>query len=132
VTAIARRRDGFCHELELDGGHRLLVDEPVGSGGSDAGPSPTRLLAGSLASCIAITVEMYAERKGWDLGSVEVEVETDYEGPRPAAFRATLRLPPGLDDAQLERLRAIAGRCPVDRALTGQTPVAVELGSAPA
>ena len=54
--------------------HQLTVDEPLDNGGEDAGPDPQELLAVSLASCTAITMEMYAARKGWDLGHVEVDV----------------------------------------------------------
>ena len=65
---------GYVHDVEIEGGrHRLVVDEPLEAGGTDAGPSPTRLLAAGLASCIAITMEMYAKRKQWEIGAVEVE-----------------------------------------------------------
>jgi putative redox protein len=73
--AVARRRKGYEHEVEIRE-HRLIVDEPEDNGGGDQGPTPTELLAASLASCTAITIEMYADRKGWDLG--EVEVTTDF------------------------------------------------------
>ena len=55
--------------------HQLTVDEPIELGGDDTGPDPQELLAVSLASCTAITMEMYAARKGWDIGHVEVDVE---------------------------------------------------------
>ena len=124
ATAIARRRTGFTHDVEVDG-HRLVIDEPTESGGSDEGPSPTRTLAAALAACTAITVEMYAERKGWELGTVEVEVEVDYEKAMPTSFDVTLRIPEALDAAQQERLLVIAGKCPVHRALSAETEVAV-------
>ena len=57
------------------------------AGGTDTGPSPTRLLAASLAGCIAVTIEMYAERKGWDVGAVEVDVDVEYEGYAPLSLR---------------------------------------------
>ena len=83
MKVVARRREGFAHEVEIEGGHTLVVDEPVEAGGTDTGPSPTRLLAASLASCTAVTMEMYAERKGWEIGEVEVDVEMEYEGYDP-------------------------------------------------
>jgi putative redox protein len=130
MKTVARRLEGFLHEVEIAGGHTLRVDEPVSAGGTDAGPSPTRVLAASLAACIAITLEMYAERKGWDVGRVEVEVETEYEGPSPRSFAATVRLAEGLDREQRERLLTIARKCPVHRVLAAETPVAVELDDA--
>lgn len=125
MRVVARRRDGFAHEVEIEGGHTVLVDEPVEAGGTDTAPSPTRLLAASLASCVAVTVEMYAERKGWDVGHVEVEVDAEYTGATPTAFAVALRLTDDLSEEQKQRLLAIARKCPVHRVLAGETPVAV-------
>jgi putative redox protein len=125
VKVVARRRSGYTHDVEIEGGHSLVIDEPVEAGGSDEGPSPTRTLGAALAACTAITVEMYADRKGWDLGRLEVEVEIEYEGPAPRAFAVTLRCPGTLDEDQLERLRVIAGKCPVHRALSTETEVTI-------
>ena len=76
MKASAKRRNGYAHSLTA-GHHTLIADEPRDKGGTDTGASPMQLLALSLAGCTAITIEMYAERKGWDVGDVEVEV--DYE-----------------------------------------------------
>jgi len=132
VRVVARRREGFAHDVEIEGGHSLVADEPEGAGGTDLGPSPTRLLAASLASCTAITVEMYADRKGWDVGDLEVEVETSYEGPVPTQFDVTLKLKGDLDPAQIERLLVIAGKCPVHKALAGETTVNITDSAEPA
>jgi putative redox protein len=126
VRVLARRREGYIHDVEIEGGrHRLVVDEPEVAGGSDTGPAPTRLLAAGLASCTAITMEMYAKRKGWDVGAVEVEVDVEYEGFVPTSFAATIRLPAGLGDDQRERLLTIARKCPVHKVMMGQTPVTI-------
>jgi putative redox protein len=126
VSVTARRREGFTHEVEIEGGHRLVLDEPREAGGADQGPSPTRTLAAALAACTAITTEMYAKRKGWELGDVEVAVEMEY-GPSavPQSFVVTLRLPPGLSDEQVERLGVIATKCPVHRALSHEREVTI-------
>lgn len=127
IKVVARRRDGFTHDVEIEGGHRLVIDEPEASGGANQGPSPTRTLAGALAACTAITMEMYAGRKGWDLGDVEVEVEMEYgESSVPGSFVVTLRLPKALSEDQLSRLKVIAGKCPVHRALRHETDVSIE------
>ena len=125
ARATARRREGFTHDVELDGGHTLVFDEPLDSGGADEGPSPTRTLAASLAACTAITVEMYAARKEWELGAVEVEVEAEYEGPVPESFTVTLRVPESLSEEQQRRLLAIAAKCPVHRVIAGSTAVSI-------
>jgi putative redox protein len=125
VKVIARRRQGFAHEVEIEGGHTVSVDEPRAAGGSDTGPSPTRLLAASLAACTAITMEVYANHKGWEIGAVEVEVEATYVGATPSAFTVSLHLPAELSDEQRGRLARTARRCPVHKALAGETPVRV-------
>jgi putative redox protein len=120
----AVRSGGLRHELTARQ-HTIAADEPAEHGGADSAPSPTELLALSLASCTAITIEMYAERKGWDLGAVEVEV--DYELlPREgrARFDQTVRLPRTLTDEQVERIISVAGKCPVHRTLLGDIEIA--------
>lgn len=125
MKVLARRREGFAHDIEIEGGHTLRVDEPVAAGGADSGPSPTKLLAASLAGCVAVTVEMYAQRKGWDVGALEVEVDASYEDYAPRSFDVVLRLPDGLDEEQRSRLLVIAGKCPVHKALAGEPPVSI-------
>jgi putative redox protein len=120
MKAVTRRSgETFTQRVEIRG-HELTVDEPHEQGGDDQGPTPQELLAASLASCVAITVEMYARRKGWDIGAVEVECE--YAPTEPGAatkFNLALRLASTCSDEQLERLRVIAGKCPVHRTLQG-------------
>jgi putative redox protein len=124
--AVARRREGYAHDVEVDG-HELIADEPKETGGSDLGPSPTRLLAASLASCTAITMEMYADRKGWDVADVEVVVDMEYgRSSVPRSFLVTLKLPKELTDEQQQRLGVIAGKCPVHRVLSREAEVEIE------
>jgi putative redox protein len=128
MKVVARRRKGYIHDVEIEGGnHTLVVDEPVVAGGTDAGPAPTRLMAAGLASCIAITIEMYAQRKGWEVGAVEVDVDVTYEDFTPSSFAATIRLPPGLSKEQQERLLVIARKCPVHKVIASETPVSDRL-----
>jgi len=125
VRIVARRVEGYAHEVELDGRHDLRVDEPPEAGGNNTGPRPTELLGASLAGCIAITIEMYADRKGWDVGELEVDVEMGYEGPVPNSFEVGVKLPGGLDDEQRRRLLVIATKCPVHKVLVGEGHVRV-------
>ena len=121
MKATARRADeSFEHRVSVRG-HRLTCDELAALGGSDTGPSPQELLAASLASCTAITMEMYAERKGWDIGDVIVEV--DYEPAQrgsPTRFELVVKLPKELPEDQRERLMTIVNKCPVHRTLEGE------------
>lgn len=120
-----RRVAGYSNQIEVDGEHGLLVDEPAERGGTGTGPRPTRLLAASLAGCIAITVEMYARRKGWEIGELEVDVEMEYEGHVPSRFAVGLRLPAELSEEQRRRLLTIATRCPVHKVIAGEASVTV-------
>jgi putative redox protein len=121
MRATVRRDDGtFRHTVQVRD-HQLTVDEPLDLGGQDAGPDPQELLAVSLASCTAITIEMYAARKGWDVGRVEVDVEyKPAERGCPTKFELVMRLPADLPEEQVERLQIIAAKCPVHRALDGE------------
>lgn len=121
MKATARRDGRTLKHMVQVREHQLTVDEPLDSGGEDAGPDPQELLAVSLASCTAITMEMYANRKGWDLGHVEVDVEYHpAERGCPTKFELILRLPDDLPEEQAERLLVIAAKCPVHRALDGE------------
>jgi putative redox protein len=123
----ARRREGFIHDVEIEGDHSLVIDEPEDAGGANEGPSPTRTLAASLAACTAITMEMYADRKEWELPDVEVEVDMEIgEGSVPKSFVVTLKLPKELSSDQQERLKVIAGKCPVHRVIRHETDVEIE------
>jgi putative redox protein len=120
MHASAQRIGGYRHVVKVRQ-HRLNSDEPVATGGDDAAPSPQELLAASLATCTAVTMEMYAARKGWNMRDVEVEVEyTPAERGCPTKFSLTLRLPSDLSDEQVQRLKVIATKCPVHRTLDGE------------
>jgi putative redox protein len=122
VKATARRsnRETFTHSVQIRD-HRMVVDEPKDSGGDDEGPCPQELLAASLASCTAITIEMYAKRKGWDIGPIEVQCEyTPAERGCMTNFKLIMRLPSDCSEEQIERLRVIAAKCPVHRTLDGE------------
>jgi putative redox protein len=116
-SAVARRRKGYEHEVEIRE-HRLIVDEPEDRGGSDQGPTPAELLAASLATCTAITLEMYADRKEWGLGAVEVAVDyTEATTDNPPIFDVRIALGAQLSAEHRDKLLNIAGKCPVYRAL---------------
>ena len=120
MKVSARLRKGYAHTVTFEH-HTLIVDEPVEKGGADTGPPATALLAMSLASCTAVTMEMYATRKGWDIGGVEVACEyTPAERGCPTRFGIVVRLPDSLSEEQVERLRVIAAKCPVHRTLDGE------------
>ena len=122
MRVSARRRKGYAHSLTA-GNHTLIADEPPAKGGTDTGPAPTQLLALSLAACTAITVEMYAGRKEWEVGDLQVDVDYELDPKGTSRFDVVLRLPADLTDEQAERLGAIACKCPVHRVLAGDVEI---------
>jgi putative redox protein len=120
MRAIARQREKLTHDVTA-GSHSITVDEPAQSGGDDQGPSPQELLAAALASCTAVTMEMYASRKGWDVAGLAVDCRyTPAERGCPTKFELVLKMPSHLDEEQIERLQVIAAKCPVHRTLEGE------------
>jgi putative redox protein len=120
MKATARRTGTYRHDIAIRD-HAVVADEPKDQGGHDDGPSPQELLAASLASCTAITMEMYAQRKGWELPDVEVEVSYQpAERGCPTRFDLVVKVPDGLPQEQVDRLMTIAAKCPVHRTLEGE------------
>lgn len=118
-TASARSIDGTSrNEIDVNGRHTIITDEPVSLGGTDTGPAPHELLPAVLASCISTTVALYALRKEWDIGEIRVDVDYNHQS-EPRRFDVTVCLPAGLTDDQVTRLRRVADTCPVRRALQG-------------
>jgi putative redox protein len=120
MRAVARQTKGFTHELKVRD-HKLTADESKEDGGEDLGPSPQELLAASLASCTAITIEMYAQRKGWNTDGLEIDVDyTPADRGSPTRFNLVMRMPAHLSEEQVEKLRVIAAKCPIHRTLEGE------------
>jgi putative redox protein len=120
MRATAQQREKYTHDVKA-GDHTITVDEPKDRGGEDQGPSPQELLAAALASCTAVTMEMYAQRKGWDTSGLAVDVQyTPAERGCPTKFELVLKMPAHLEEEQIERLKVIAAKCPVHRALEGE------------
>jgi putative redox protein len=120
MRATATQKAGFTHDVKVRK-HNMTADEPADHGGEDLGPSPQELLAASLASCTAITMEMYAKRKGWNVDGLAVEC--DYQPAERGAvtrFELVMKMPAHLSDEQVRKLQVIAAKCPVHRTLEGE------------
>jgi putative redox protein len=117
LTASARSIDGSLRqEVDVNGRHTIITDEPASLGGSDSGPAPHELLPATLASCISTMIVLYAQRKDWQLSEVRVDVDYDTDAT-PRRFDVTVHLPEGLTGEQIDRLKRVAETCPVRRAL---------------
>ena len=102
--------------------HQVVCDEATEVGGADSGPGPTELLLGALGACVAMTVKMYAGRKGWETGSIQVDLTSrDEHGVFIVERRLTFGAP--VTDEQRARLTEIAGKCPVSRRITGSVEI---------
>ncbi len=97
--------------------HHVIADEPLDAGGKDTGPRPGDFLRMSLASCTAITLRMYANRKGFAVNRIEVAV-TSREVEGGTAFDSDIQIFGDLQEAQRQRMLQIAKLCPVHKALT--------------
>ena len=127
-SAVARIGRNRFHTDIVAGGHALVADEPLRLEGTDHGPTPYDLLLAGLGGCTAITIRMYADRKGWPLDAVEVRLRHEKVTPGEAGCEATgpgkvdlIRIEVGLegdlDAEQHARLMEIAEKCPVHKTL---------------
>ncbi len=114
---IHRGEGKLQHVIEI-GKHRLLTDEAPLYGGEDSGPSPHALLAASLAACTALTVTLYAKRKGFDLQDIHVGIEHEQDG-ETYVFTRHIHYVGKLDAEQRARMTEIANKCPIHKVLSG-------------
>ena len=105
------KQEKFLTEIS-DGEHSIMIDAPKSHGGAGAGLSPFALLEASLASCLNITLRVYAQAHGIDLGPVETTVSVT-RGDSGSTFEYSVKLPEGLTPEQTKRLRAALKGCPV-------------------
>jgi putative redox protein len=126
---VTARLDAASYRTDLTArSHAFVADEPTSVGGADTGPTPYELLIGAVAGCTAMTLRMYATRKGWPLDAVVVRLrpvrshaadcercETETVGV--GRLEREVELTGALTDEQRTRLLAIADRCPVKQSL---------------
>ncbi len=118
---------GLPSRVEMNSGIEITFDQPSEGVDRDLeGPSSTAGVSAALASCTAITLQVYAGHKGWDLTGLEVSVETEYDGPNPKLFTVQVSFPEHFDEDQLKRLERIATRCPVHRIIAEPTAIEVQ------
>lgn len=106
----------------------LIADEPHVAGGQDLGFNPFELLSAALAACTSATVRMYADRKGWILKEIKVDIHAVKEDGSPnAQLKRTIELTGTLDDKQRERLLKVAEACPIHKILSQPSEITTEL-----
>jgi putative redox protein len=118
---------GYAATLQA-GRHVLSADEPAALGGTDTGPSPYQLLLAGLAACTAITLRMYGDRKGWQLGAIHVDLELHKDSPESTGrIQRVISFSEPLDEQQRSRLAEIAQKTPVTRTILAGAPIVTEL-----
>jgi putative redox protein len=125
ASARVNSETGYAQTVTM-AGHEIAVDEPVKRGGTDTGPSPFELLLASLGACTAITLRMYASRKQWDLGSVDVKLRLLKEGAGERIERA-IHVSGAIDPDQQTRLLEIADKTPVTKVLAASIAIQTTL-----
>jgi putative redox protein len=105
------------------GGHTLYGDEPFEVGGKNLGPRPGDFLSISLASCTAITLRMYANRKNFDVHQIQVSVSSKSSSGQ-TVFNTSVEIKGTLTQDQRARMLQIAKLCPVHKTLTN--PISIE------
>jgi uncharacterized OsmC-like protein len=127
TDVVVRSQAGLTQSIDIRG-HHLIADEPTDEGGLDLGPNPYELLLSALGACTAMTVRMYAQRKGWPLESIEVALQHERVHAEDCANCDTrdafldhitkyISLEGALDAEQRQRLIEISERCPVQKTL---------------
>lgn len=134
MAEVTVRSTGGLQQEIVTGGQVWYADEPIDAGGGDTGPNPYELLLGALGACKAMTVLLYARRKKWDLQAVQVDLsneraygrdceECDEHPARMERISVRMRFEGALDETQRQRLKEIAGRCPVHQTLIGRIDI---------
>lgn len=131
AKVIVQSLSDYTHAMLVTSEHHgFVADEPVEDGGNDFGPTPYELLTAALGSCTAMTVQLYARRKGYPLEEVAVEVEHDRSHAKDCddcvedrdsagieALHRRIVVRGNLTDEQRDDLLRVAARCPVHRTL---------------
>jgi len=125
TTTVTLTDKNYLAEAKMRN-HFAVIDEPLDKGGDDNGPTPVEYLLTAIGGCVSITLRMYAERKGWDLGRVIVNV-SQKEQLTPEGIKKSLveeiSFEKEVTDEQRTKLLEIAGKCPVAKMVKGATEI---------
>jgi putative redox protein len=137
VAASLDAEDMFTTHLKL-GDHHFIADEPTDFGGSNFGPSPYEFVSAGLAACTAMTLQMYARRKKWELANVTCHINYSKEhavdcqhceddAAKIDTFTREINITGNLSQVQKQKLLEIADKCPVHKTLHSPTQVITKL-----
>jgi len=105
--------------------HTFYIDEPGELGGADTAPTPYEALLGALGACKAITAKMYAQRKGWALDEVQLDLIHSRPNGRgnPELIEISMSFTGDIDDTQRARLKEITNACPVQKTILNELTI---------
>jgi len=130
VVVSSQPGKGYQHQVKA-GKHSFIADMPEATGGTEIGPDPHELLLSALGACTAMTLEVFAGRRGWDLKAVSVKLveETieNAEGKKISRITRNIEVEGDLDQEKLDSLKAIADKCPIHKLLTGEKQIETAL-----
>ena len=118
ASVTVKSTHGLVHEI-VSGKHTIFGDEGPPEG-DDEGMNAHQIMLAALGSCQAITLRLYAQRKGWDLGEVTVQLTSERIGNGKEHLESHITSTGKLDEEQRLRLEEIAGRCPISKLLKNQ------------
>ena len=119
-------KENYTTKLSSTSGNVLIADEPIEIGGQNKGFSPGELLASSLASCTAITLKMYINRKQWQIENIKIDVSINYDKQQNiTTIQCKITLPQNITEEQKNRLIHIAHQCPIHKILVNPIQINV-------
>ena len=121
-AAVSSER-GYAQQITTANGHHLASDEPERRGGTNTGAAPFDLMLSALGACTAITLRMYADRKQWQLGTVDVRLRLVKEGDAPMHIERKIAVAQPMDGEQQAKLLEIADKTPVTKAIAPGVPI---------
>lgn len=119
---ISSAGDRYRQDIMIHDKFHVIADEPIDLGGDDAGATPVELLMAALGSCKAMTMQIYAKRKGWELAGVKVDVDHQ-QIKRKYHISVCLHLAGNLTSEQKQRLLEISSKCPVHKLLQSEAEI---------
>lgn len=116
TASIVSTGADYAHHIRA-GNFDLITDEPAKLGGQDTGPAPFDLYLASLSACTAITLRMYAQKKGWKLGEFRADLELAFDDDGKPHIHRILHSNQPLTDEQWARLQDVVERTPVTKVM---------------
>lgn len=129
TSVIARLGEENYKTMISYGNFELHADEPIDLGGQNTAPHPKAYLHSALASCVAITLRMYSDRKQWSVGDISVEIEEIIQENDEVVLKKHISFSAPITEDQEKRLLLIAEKCPVAKMLKTGVSQTAEINS---